>query len=489
MSMAKCGVKRKTREAPPLDDLDAWNSSPRLQRHAQRLLCNPNLMGVLQRYKDKAHTQGSDELQRFLVHVSAWVALLPADSELLPACVELLSGLLKLRGRFKLSPWLLGSLRLVGHRMFAGIQGNLPGSASFDWKILKKQMPKRALDLPGSCQSVEQLELNGNSYKSEPDKPENSVEVLQKAISRWQMASEAKRQEILAALRIKCKMQPSGDVQRDRLILFSVFKDLVAAMSPPLHISQRQGDERGSGNIKADQPVSDAVSQRDVRMLLIQLLPKLNLDDPLFQSSLFRLKTLISDFESRNNTLVQHAAQGAQWAEIRDLLDHSPKQDSDVRMRWTDEEKKEFRCFMEARAADGTPSSADFKAAAERFKRTYYAVKAFYRSYADPRYCPAQPADKRHKKGLIKEIVVKGMRDLGGNATLPELISFIDNDPDIQKTYGHRLKKSLTKIHGSMSLIPAWERTVRTNAVKLLQITSNKREGRTIYQLKPESKG
>ena len=474
------GIKRKrskTDEAPSLDDLDAWNCCPRLQRHAEKLLSNPRPLGVLQRYKEKAHAQGTEKLQQFLVHVSAWVALLPTESTLLPACVELLSELLRLRGRVKLNTWLHGSLRLVGHRVHAGLRGELPSSASVDWKCLKKHLPKKVLDV----QISQLLERSKVCVSSGSGGAEKSAQVLQKAISKWQMASEAKRQEMLTALRAKCEMPSSGDVEADRLLRLSIVQGLVGAMSPPLKASiDRAREEVASSSEQGN----EAVSQQEVRRLLIQVLPKLDLADDLLQACLHRLKALISDFETRHAIPVKDAAQGRQWAQISQFLGLSPPEENKVvHRRWSDEEKEDFHSFMNARMSDGTPKAADFKAAAEHFKRPLEVVRKVYKLLVDPRYGPAEPSKGVDQKGLMKEIVQKATRCLGGNATIPELLSFIENDPEIQKTYGHRLQRSMTKIHGNIRLMPAWERTVRGNAGNMLQKTRCKREGRRVYEL------
>ena len=92
---------------PALNDHEAWASNPRLQRHVNRLLASSDPAQVFRRYETSVE-------QRFAVHVSAWVALLPKESDLLSPAVEVLRKLIKAH-RGKLQPWLQGSLQLVAH--------------------------------------------------------------------------------------------------------------------------------------------------------------------------------------------------------------------------------------------------------------------------------------------------------------------------------------------------------------------------------------
>ncbi|CAE8736935.1 unnamed protein product [Polarella glacialis] len=99
--------------------VDDWKAHPRLQKHLQRFLDNPDPGRVLSRYSAQAQNLDRAKLLRIAVHVGAWVALLPLkqaaaspsgeeENVSQPSPVQLLAGILRLRGRAKISDWLQG---------------------------------------------------------------------------------------------------------------------------------------------------------------------------------------------------------------------------------------------------------------------------------------------------------------------------------------------------------------------------------------------
>ena len=124
-----------------------------------------------------------------------------------------------------------------------------------------------------------------------------------------------------------------------------------------------------------------------------------------------------------------------------------------------------------------------WKKAAARFQRTSSSIHVFYRGQTDPKYSPAEPLKLRHRRGLIKEMAVKAMKKLGGEATSPELLNFI-RDGSMWTKYGPELQKKLTKLNGNTYSLPIWERSVRTNVDKYFEATGRRRDGVMIYQLK-----
>ncbi|CAE8635670.1 unnamed protein product [Polarella glacialis] len=96
--------------------VDDWKAHPRLQKHLQRFLDNPDPGRVLSRYSAQAQNLDRAKLLRIAVHVGAWVALLPLkqaaaspsgeeENVSQPSPVQLLAGILRLRGRAKISDW------------------------------------------------------------------------------------------------------------------------------------------------------------------------------------------------------------------------------------------------------------------------------------------------------------------------------------------------------------------------------------------------
>lgn len=297
---------RREVDAPPLDDPEAWAKHPRLQRHVRCLLTSSKPENVLKRY-EKA------EGQRFCVHVCAWVALLE-DGELLESAVRVLAKLLK-RRRGSLQPWLRGSLCLVARRM----------RESPSWKELRRQMPRQCLRsqfIEPHLQDVSKPQLRGLK----------AAKLLQKAIFRWHNASCAARHSLLEDLRRKLAeaTAPGGEQK----ILASILRDLVAAMSPP-RSKARSGEAEGGESQSAD-PL-----QRDVRQLLLTLLPWLDLSKASLQASLQRLKCLMSQVP------LEDASSSKQWLHIHALLDGPFRSRSIKKARWKEDEKKEVLQFLQ----------------------------------------------------------------------------------------------------------------------------------------------
>ena len=178
------------------------------------------------------------------------------------------------------------------------------------------------------------------------------------------------------------------------------------------------------------------------------------------------------------------AASSKQWLKIGAFLDGVPRQISPqqhVYCRWSEDEKRVVWDYLQWEVeSHGQPTAELWRKASQRFRRSPSSIKAFWRSWNDPRYAPPEVLNLKHERGLIKEMVETAMVKLG-EATSSELIEFLREDPEIQETYGHRLQKHITKINGNMDSIPAWERTVRTNVDRYFDVTGRKRDGRVVY--------
>ena len=310
----RCMARREA-DAPPLDDPEAWAKHPRLQRHVRCLLTSSKPENVLKRY-EKARGQ------RFCVHVCAWVALLE-DGELLESAVRVLTKMLK-RRRGSLQPWLRGSLCLVGRRI----------RESPSWKELRKQMPRQCLRQSTSTSAgveIERKPLESEQFTEPQLDQDKSTKLLQRAIFRWHNASCSARHALVEDLRRKLAQATAPGGQQK--ILASILRDLVAAMSPPR--SKTRGEAAGG------EPQSSDPSQRDVRQLLLTLLPWLDLSKTSVQASLQRLRCLMSQVP------LADASSSKQWLDIHALLAGAFRSKSIKKARWKEDEKKEVLQFLQ----------------------------------------------------------------------------------------------------------------------------------------------
>lgn len=448
--------KRKLQEedaVPPLDNLDAWASHPRLLRHVRCLVASKNPRRVLKRYKDRAHDEG----QRCCVHVAAWVALLPEESELLKPAAELLATLLATRPKTRYGPWFLGCLKLVARR--------LSKSDAPMWKELKQHLPRRVWQ-DSEATELETKRLHTAMTKWHNGNPTERILMLKKihdtfsqalAISPTSTATLALRQKLLQL----------------------TLRKAVAALAAP-----RAACGAVEKIAREEREGTHEPSQQELRSLLLKALQEVNLKDVKLKPVLSHLQQLILQLQQP----LEEAACAAQWLMISAFLQSWEDSNRHERHgRWSEAEKRDVWQFLQDRLSRyAEPNSVLFAKAALNFGRSSSAIKAFWRARTDLRYAPSAPEGLKHHRGIIKQMVGHAMRKLGGEATSLELIDFIGNDVEMQETYGHRLQTHMTKINGNMNAIPAWQRTVRTNVDRYLKHTGKKRHGRLVYRLKSE---
>ncbi|CAK0911604.1 unnamed protein product [Prorocentrum cordatum] len=135
--------------------------------------------------------------------------------------------------------------------------------------------------------------------------------------------------------------------------------------------------------------------------------------------------------------------------------------------------------------ADAPPPQAsgirmvDWHAIAERLGngRSAYSIKSYYRMRVDPAYVvPERPAEvKKHKRGVLKKMAHVAMRQLGGQATCPEVIECCRSDPAVRQQFWEHLNHHVTKVRGTRKEIESWEATISTNAAKYFRATGLKK--------------
>jgi len=150
---------------PEIDDPDAWRSHPRLLRHLRRYRDHANPSTVLKLYARKVPSLERHGLLRHIVHVGAWVALLPVeaagreDSTERLSPVLLLAQLLRLRGQARLTPWLQGVLSLVAARVRHTLAS--PGLPSESWSELRRCLPPQIWRISGGAAPAPDKHLEG----------------------------------------------------------------------------------------------------------------------------------------------------------------------------------------------------------------------------------------------------------------------------------------------------------------------------------------
>mmetsp|Transcript_9495 Transcript_9495/g.16918 ORF Transcript_9495/g.16918 Transcript_9495/m.16918 type:complete len:343 (+) Transcript_9495:3-1031(+) len=115
--------------------------------------------------------------------------------------------------------------------------------------------------------------------------------------------------------------------------------------------------------------------------------------------------------------------------------------------------------------------------------RSADSVLKCYLKATDKRYQMVKATD-RHKRGVVRSMVKDALQQLGGNATIPEIVEHCKNDIAIQLKYKPSLKNQPSKISGAMKELPLWVRSVSTNMAGFCRTTGEKRAGRKVYVLK-----
>ena len=463
--------KRKREEEPPLvADREAWASHPRLRRHLECLQRSAKPDHVFQRYLEAGHFEG----QRNLVHVAAWVSLLPCDSELLVPAVDCLKKLLETRPKARLNPWLYGTLCMVARRIHEVLHENVVDTRP--WKALKRQMPKRCL-----AEGVEK-------------------ELMESATSQWENADAKARKELVEELgqKFAAATAPGASDQEEELSL--VLRGLVAAVSPPQakatvsEPSHSDGPQRqesmslsapSSSSRRADAECREKrpsdMTQRKVRHLLMKLIPWLDLESASAQAPIEKLRALMRDF----GRPVEDATESEDWRKIFSLLDGDSGANRSHNCRlWTEEEDRKLLQLVEDEAAilrTRNPGISLFRKAAKGFGRSAKGLEGRFQKLTYPEYAADGHASVKHKSGVIKAVVTEAMNLIGKEATFSELCNFIRHNKSLWDCYSSQLQQNVIKYAGSMMRLPQWEHAIR--GCRFLEPTGKKRDGVMLHRL------
>eukprot|EP00445_Apocalathium_hangoei_P075883 CAMPEP_0204171242 /NCGR_PEP_ID=MMETSP0361-20130328/43065_1 /ASSEMBLY_ACC=CAM_ASM_000343 /TAXON_ID=268821 /ORGANISM="Scrippsiella Hangoei, Strain SHTV-5" /LENGTH=576 /DNA_ID=CAMNT_0051129095 /DNA_START=42 /DNA_END=1770 /DNA_ORIENTATION=+ len=183
-------------EAPlPDGDLEAWSEHPRLQRHLRMFLSSSDRDAVLCRYKRNFETLPLKARQRQVVHVGAWVALLPfAGGVWFPACARLLTYMLAHLGHSRQSLWLRGVLQLVARRLQCEADEAVQTLADDVLAELKRYIPQGVCFIVGTKRdrdrSIEHDKVNDDCTSMLQKAPEALGDTVCKVFHREQQSED-----------------------------------------------------------------------------------------------------------------------------------------------------------------------------------------------------------------------------------------------------------------------------------------------------------
>lgn len=136
-----------------------------------------------------------------------------------------------------------------------------------------------------------------------------------------------------------------------------------------------------------------------------------------------------------------------------------------------------------------TKRTADlWRKLARRFERTPRAIRDHYRALRDAQFSRDgflhKGRKELHKKGVVKDMMLKAIAQLGGTSTTAELVRICLENEAIKQEFGQRRSNKLTKVSGTLKESPAWEAAVCFNMGKVFSPTGAQPDGRKVYSLK-----
>lgn len=287
--------------------------------HAEKLMSRRNPSFIIGRYEARIGAIDSASVLRSMVHVAAWVALIPRNSKVLPEVVDLLSKYLHVFGsssktmsRGSLPPRLELGLQLVQARVSHGLL-HRGTTDTVDWESLRQLLlPRLNTFRPRSQQALE-------TESKLPNHPDDSLlicgrkaaRLLERDTAKWSHAQSDDRHLYIATLeeRLKDALASGG------LALRAVFRGAVAALSAPRALPRtgtlfREMDNAAKERLRMG-------LQNRVRSLILQVLDsgRLGLSDSRVVPAALRLHALLDSYREAR-TGAAGAAAGEQWTQL-----------------------------------------------------------------------------------------------------------------------------------------------------------------------------
>ncbi|CAE8642807.1 unnamed protein product [Polarella glacialis] len=347
-------------------------------------------------------------------------------------------------------------------------------------------------------------ELSWGGCSAAPIGSRRSTQLLHAAMARWQNEAE-QRQAILQELEVKFA---SAAAAADERSLRAVLRGAVAALTAPRSRVLESGSGQPLGE-EAQERLARAW-QRRLRELVLGCLSKLDTSDARSAPALAVLQSLIARFESRTGTDASEACAGKTWQKLKAAVAPEGVHESGVlrqeavaeepdlalpglessapvglkRPPWSQEELQSLRDTVADRGGGAAMTLRLWRRVASQLGRTTHSCRARFRLMTDPRYFPAAPQVVKHPTGLIKNVIFAALAKLHGQATLPELLRCIRADAAIQRDFAGSFSNHVSKVTGTISCIPATERSIKTNISRHCRATMAKRSNFKIYVLK-----
>jgi len=316
-------------EAVPLtNDAVAWRTHPRLQRHAEVYASHSNRCAVLDRYAKNAVGLERQTLLRCICHVAAWVALLPNTSvtavgdKSQKSPVLLLTQLLRMRGKGKLTPWLQGVLRLVSARLHHSSHAACGDAADkAQWKDLRSAMPTGLMSehSPGKRKT----EADARSLISK------RCRLFSNEIAVWRNCETV--QEIFRMQQLEVRFVEIFKTEPiNAVLLRAMIRQLAAALSSPRALPSHLDSSAPMDAAARERIKTLSRLQRSARRMLRQAVnvwsKVLCLETEQIEPMLSHVRLLIEDFEQRLGNVETHACAGKQWGLLK--LAVSPEPDA-----------------------------------------------------------------------------------------------------------------------------------------------------------------
>ena len=408
----------------------------RLQRHAARFHRHASKLQVVRKYAAAVDHLGTASLRQHAAHVAAWIAYAPAGSAPSSAELELLAQMASKLGTGPLP----GRLRLVLPAVQASLRSLPPPSE--DWEVARSNLQKRLLRFrccrledaaagsdraqQGKEATVSESTALGSAKRMSGDGPSvPGCSRIFRKMNLWaNMEPEEKAKCLEEAEAITQDMAGAASSEAE---LRDVISQAAGALAPPRMARSQAGDADGCDAGAADAQAPRGLSanlQRQVRALLLGALrawQSQEFDPRSIHEELCYLQTLIRDFEEKQAELSCAAARSA-WLALKHVL-------------------------AELQTAEDEPMTATAK-----------------KGHANP-----SDSSRENKQAVMDRL----MRALGGQATLKQLVSYVQQHPD--------------EVADSSALA---KRLRRSGASEFFSLRGRREDGQAIYALsEPRPKG
>lgn len=301
----------------------ALNSS-KLQRHARKFHECKRPAVVLKRYFAKAPEISHNELQQYMCHVCAWIALAqPPDEaatrigDMALSPVRVLVSLLRLRGNAHLADRLRAALRAVkacGDVVLEASAGQGVGAdLKMYWQELRHCMPilrkRKRLQ-------VAQADVTNQSNQAGDIEDANDVTMFQR-LRRLRDVSES---QALVADAKRCLLDIGGRLEPCRR---QVLYDIIGALSPPNVLPTARNIPEPIYTESQERLMQTASLQNSVRKILLKAITTwrcdLMLEDYQIEPILQHIRNYIQQFENAHGSL-QHAGAANQWQALHSAI-------------------------------------------------------------------------------------------------------------------------------------------------------------------------